>query len=317
MFPAKLFLFGEYSILLGSQALSIPLKHFTATLRLQRPDSDNTEASRMASNHELCRMYEYFVIHADVFGSFLNLDAFVVALSEGLYLDSSIPQRYGVGSSGALCAAIYNRFRHDRNEAASSERFNDVGLLRSRFIRMESFFHGKSSGFDPLVSFMKVPLMLSSAGEVNAVDLSQSFSHSDFPGLLLVDSGSPCSTGPLVAEFMDAFSPKGTVTAMGTELCSLVNTIIDRLIAGDVASMTGHITRLSHFQLKNLSHLIPVNLIPSWIHGIETGLFAMKLCGSGGGGFLLCFTLRHDDAIDYFKSMNLRVVDVLQNGLGE
>jgi mevalonate kinase len=32
----------------------------------------------------------------------------------GMYFDSSIPQGYGVGSSGALVAAIYDRYAQDK-----------------------------------------------------------------------------------------------------------------------------------------------------------------------------------------------------------
>ena len=35
-------------------------------------------------------------------------------LAQKMYFDSSIPQGYGVGSSGALVAAIYDQYAHDK-----------------------------------------------------------------------------------------------------------------------------------------------------------------------------------------------------------
>ena len=35
-------------------------------------------------------------------------------VNSGMYFDSSIPQGYGVGSSGALVAAIYDKYAADK-----------------------------------------------------------------------------------------------------------------------------------------------------------------------------------------------------------
>lgn len=35
-------------------------------------------------------------------------------LQEGMYFDSSIPRGYGVGSSGAIVAAIYDKYAEDK-----------------------------------------------------------------------------------------------------------------------------------------------------------------------------------------------------------
>ena len=40
----------------------------------------------------------------------IDTDAFAQNLSKGLYFDANIPTGYGVGSSGALCAAILSKF---------------------------------------------------------------------------------------------------------------------------------------------------------------------------------------------------------------
>ena len=39
-----------------------------------------------------------------------DLDQMASDISKGMYFDSSIPPGYGVGSSGALVAAVYDRY---------------------------------------------------------------------------------------------------------------------------------------------------------------------------------------------------------------
>ena len=73
----------------------------------------------------------------------------------GLYFESSIPQSYGIGSSGALCAAIYARYTTELIPPSGSITQKDIKELRHIFSGIESFFHGKSSGIDPLSCYMR------------------------------------------------------------------------------------------------------------------------------------------------------------------
>ena len=43
-----------------------------------------------------------------------DIDALNKHVEAGMYFDSSIPQGYGVGSSGALVAAIYDKYATDK-----------------------------------------------------------------------------------------------------------------------------------------------------------------------------------------------------------
>ena len=75
-------------------------------------------------------------------------------MKDGLYFDSSIPQGYGVGSSGALVAAIYDKYASDKITVLENLTRDKLLKLKSIFSMMESFFHGKSSGLDPLNSYL-------------------------------------------------------------------------------------------------------------------------------------------------------------------
>jgi mevalonate kinase len=60
----------------------------------------------------------------------------------GMYFDSSIPQGYGVGSSGALVAAIYDRYAQDKITVL--ENLTREKLLQLKYILSNGkLFHGK------------------------------------------------------------------------------------------------------------------------------------------------------------------------------
>jgi mevalonate kinase len=47
--------------------------------------------------------------------------------------------------------------------------------------------------------------------------------------------------------------------------------------------------------------MIPPTFQEIWMRGIYTGMYALKLCGSGGGGMLLGFTNNITDTKDYLN----------------
>ena len=69
---------------------------------------EENETTR-SSNHSLCEYTKYL---AGLSEDLLRLDweALKADLDRKLYFDSNIPQGYGVGSSGALVAAFYDRY---------------------------------------------------------------------------------------------------------------------------------------------------------------------------------------------------------------
>jgi mevalonate kinase len=59
-----------------------------------------------------------------------------------MYFDSSIPQGYGVGSSGALVAAIYDRYAQDKITVL--ENLTREKLLQLKIYSLKwKLFHGK------------------------------------------------------------------------------------------------------------------------------------------------------------------------------
>ena len=135
LFYAKVLLFGEYGIIKDAKGLSIPYNFYKGALKIS--DTKNDQAQ--ISNQKLTEYVDYLE-KID-----RNLVTFSIKqlredLSRGLYFDSSIPQGYGIGSSGALVAAVYDRYAH--NKITILENLTRVKLLKlNKFlVRWNLFF---------------------------------------------------------------------------------------------------------------------------------------------------------------------------------
>ncbi|MBE0647118.1 MAG: hypothetical protein IH596_04960 [Bacteroidales bacterium] len=279
VYPAKVMLFGEYSILMGSSALSMPFPRFEATLRIPEKEVPAEEGDLKESNNQLAAFCQFMIEEQDYFGSYLDLDRFAKETSGGLYLRSTIPQHYGLGSSGALCAAVLGRYE-----------IRDTGSgIRELFSRMESFFHGKSSGYDPLVCYIQKTLLLNPGQPVREVQIPSRMTER-FP-MSLIDSGMQSGTGSLVPGFLEHQAPEGILSQVAGKYVVLTNQCIASFLREDQLAFREALVALSEFQYREFKRMIPSSVHSHWEAGLKTGHSVMKLCGSGGGGFFLCFNL--------------------------
>jgi mevalonate kinase len=308
-FSAKIMLFGEYSILLGSPALSVPFTYFSAALHI--PSAKEYHATRKCeeSNRMLREFYNQSLSKPGLFPDLLNLDHLRGELDSGLYLESTIPSKYGVGSSGALCAALYYRYAYEPIVTKDTVELKELVKLRQIFISMESFFHGKSSGLDPLVIYLRRPLIINEDGLASLAHIPGDFMQ-DKVKIFLLDTGRAIGTGSLVRLFLEHYSPQGDKRNAGKKLSELNNSCISRLFENDLTGFRENLQMLSEFQFHNLSEMIPDHMRDIWSAGLDNGLFSVKLCGSGGGGFLTGFTPDYEKTLDYFKGQNIPVIPV-------
>ena len=54
--------------------------------------------------------------------------------------------------------------------------------------------------------------------------------------------------------------------------------------------------------------MIPDKFKKLWKEGIDSNSYYLKLCGSGGGGFILGFTENYEQAAAKLKDQNLQVI---------
>ena len=139
LFYSKILLFGEYGIIEDSKGLSIPYNFYKGALKIPKTPSEKSKNSNSIL-FDFCNHLKQIKGLAD-----LDLILFEKHLNEGLYFDSSIPKGYGVGSSGALVAAVYDKYSNNKITVLENLTREKLLKLKTIFSKMESFFHGKSS----------------------------------------------------------------------------------------------------------------------------------------------------------------------------
>ena len=110
-YTSKILLFGEHSIIKGSQALAMPLPNFFGSWDKTKIDLEKSQMSLLAFAEYLKKLQNENVLLCD-----LDIEGFQDQLDDGLFFKSNIPTGYGVGSSGALCAAVYETFSKNKLE---------------------------------------------------------------------------------------------------------------------------------------------------------------------------------------------------------
>lgn len=186
LFYSKILLFGEYGIIEDSKGLSIPYNFYNGTLKTDDKDSDFAKKSNQ-SLIKFCDHLHQLQAEDPQLVSF-DLDKLKNDLALGMYFDSTIPQGYGVGSSGALVAAIYDKYAYDKITVLENLTREKLLKLKDIFGKMESFFHGKSSGLDPLNSYLSLPILINSKTNIEPTGIPSQQANGQ-GAVFLVDSG--------------------------------------------------------------------------------------------------------------------------------
>ena len=228
-------------------------------------------------------------------------------VNEGMYFDSSIPQGYGIGSSGALVAAIYDKYASDKITVLENLTREKLLKLKTIFGKMESFFHGKSSGLDPLNSYLSLPILINSQDNIESTSLPTQNKEGK-GAVFLLDSGITGETAPMVQIFMEQMKQEGFRNMLKDKFIKHTDACVDHFLNGDIKSLFGHVKQLSYVVLDNFKPMIPKQFHTLWKKGIETNDYYLKLCGSGGGGYILGFTEDIDKAKESLQGHKLEVV---------
>ncbi|MGB0444213.1 MAG: mevalonate kinase family protein [Flavobacteriaceae bacterium] len=284
LFYAKILLFGEYGIIKDSKGLSIPYNYYKGALRM-----DNSTAETAVQSNKKLQDFAKHLATVDTHLVQFDLDRLNADIAKGMYFDSSIPQGYGVGSSGALVAAIYDRYALEKITVLENLTRTKLTKLKTIFAAMESFFHGKSSGLDPLNSFLSLPIMIHSKSKIEPTGIPSQSQHGK-AAVFLLDSGMTSKTAPLVSIFLDNFEAPAFRKMMKDEFIAISDRCIEHFLSGNIASLFSDVKKLSSVVLHHFSPMIPKRFLSIWKKGLETNAYYLKLCGSGGGGYILGFT---------------------------
>ena len=310
-FYAKILLFGEYSILCDSMGLSIPFTHFKGELNFHEGELGTAPEFVRESNQSL----KDFAAHLRELrekGSLLfeiDIDRLDEDIARGLFFESNIPQGYGIGSSGALVASLYSSYAIDPILPAARLGKKKVSQLRNIFAQMESYFHGMSSGIDPLNCYISHPLLIEKRDDIKTIGMKQQ-AEAGKGTIFLVNTGLPGNTGPMVNLFLEQCRDDGYLSNIRNELVPLTESCIKSIVKGDIDRFFYSLKGLSKFFLRHMEPMIPQRFHHLWKHGIETGEYYLKLCGSGGGGYLLGFTEDFEKTNDFFKKQEMELIPV-------
>src|SRR5690606_9322101 len=305
LFYSKILLFGEYGIIKDSKGLSIPYNFYNGALKVD----ENPSEEAVKSNQSLRRFAKYLgelEINNPTLVKF-DLEELNKDIERGMYFDSSIPQGYGVGSSGALVAAIYDEYAQDKITVLENLTRDKLLKLKKIFGEMASFFHGKFSGLDPLNSYLSIPILINSQDNIEPAGIP-SQTENGKGAVFLLDSGSIGETAPMVQIFMENMKQEPFRKMLKDQFITHTDACVDDFLKGDVKSLFGNIKKLSHVVLDNFKPMIPAQFHKLWQKGIDTNDYYLKLCGSGGGGYILGFTEDIDKARQSLKDYRLEVV---------
>ena len=273
-YPSKLLLFGEHTVIQGSQALAVPMWEMGGTW--EYGDNKKLQYDLLKFNQYLQNLVEKGEIALDTEGVARELE-------RGMFFKSNIPNGYGAGSSGALVAAIYTIFGTDRTMRS---RLNNQELinLKTIFGKMESYFHGNSSGFDPLICYIKKPILIKEDQSIEILD-----DVKNDVNVFLIDSKIARKAETIIKLFIEKNKTPQYNDLVINDLRPNVDDAIAAFIQNQPDILFDAVHKISHFQHRFFSEAIPLSFQNLWLEGLSGDDFKLKLCGAGGGGFILGF----------------------------
>jgi len=304
-FYSKILLFGEYALMAGSPALSIPYNHLHGSFSF-RPQPDRSEFDSNSRLKEYAGFLRELSQEEKLSGK-PDISRLEKDIDNGLVFESNIPPGYGLGSSGSLVAAVYDRYGRDKIPADAVLSNKELIALKQTMAAMESFFHGKSSGLDPLICYLQKAVLIEGENRLKTVELPR-FEITTGGAMFMLDTGMTGETRPLVNYFVAQCQKAGFLDKIKSELIPLNEFCIRAYLSGDTVTLFSCLEKLSAFTLQYFHPMIPAKLFSTWRRGLENRRYFLKLCGSGGGGMILGFTHNFEETKTYLEPFPLIIV---------
>ena len=108
--------------------------------------------------------------------------------------------------------------------------------------------------------------------------------------------------------FMENMKQEGFRHMLKDQFIKHTDACVEDFLKGDVKSLFGNVKHLSKTVLRHFKPMIPAKFHELWQNGLESNDYYLKLCGSGGGGYILGFTENIDKARESLKGHRLEVV---------
>ena len=283
-FFSKILLFGEYGIIKNSKGLTIPYRLYKGNL-----NTSSKINKEIDSSHKKFLEFVKYLKNLNQNLVEFNWQKLDNDLKENLYFNSDIPQGYGLGSSGALIAAVYEKYAMSKIIPSNYTTLKNIQTLKKIFSHMESYFHGNSSGFDPLVSYLDTSILIGPGNHISTTQIPSQKKNGK-GAIFLVDSGISRKTTSMISIFMEKMKSSKFSQIIFKDFIKFSENCIDDFLNENHDSFFRNIKILSSLVLENFDKMIPKPIFQLWEEGINTDNYYLKLCGSGGGGYFLGFT---------------------------
>lgn len=286
---SKILLFGEYAILHDGMALVIPYEKYHGSFEFTK-DGENDEVA--LQSNEYLRKFLSFVSSRMDEQFVLEVKQFEKELNEGLFFRSNIPQGYGLGSSGALVAAIMLRYlvkAKNLKDELKVLTIQKIRELKGVLGELESHFHGVSSGLDPLSSILNEPIWYKNTQDIVTTQLPV-VSKEKKNVVFLLDTKIPRTTTKMMDMFNGLYDTKEFKDQFNRYVVENNNQAIESFLRSDLKEFYQSVHDITSFQISYMKDFFPENLHKEVKMGLDNGDFFLKLCGAGGGGFVLGFT---------------------------
>lgn len=269
----KWILAGEHSVLRGGNALVFPLQSRYLGLQYFRTDSD-FEISFISDNHAELDLIIWSVIEK----ALKKLNVKRQNLRGLLKFDSKILFGAGMGASATLCVALTRLF-HQLGYLSADLQYDFATDL-------ENLFHGESSGVDVAVTLFNRPLLFSRR---NGYQLLQNYQK---PSLYLSHTGARGVT-------KDCIDKVKKLLIDHSEEAQAIDEQMKAAVAQFQILLSEPSLHADWVKALDLAH----NCFQKWglvneavmLHESQLrkcGAEAVKLTGSGGGGFMLSYWKR-------------------------
>ncbi len=171
---------------------------------------------------------------------------------------------------------------------------------------MESFFHGKSSGIDPLICYFNLPLLIRSEQDISTVGIPKKKEGKG--AIFLLNTGIPSKTHSMIQIFFRKLKHDKFKKILKEEFIKYNEICIEAFLKEDFPILLKNVKKLSIWIFHHFRPMIPKNFWKIWKEGIYSNIYYLKLCGSGGGGFILGFTTNYELSKKKLKKYTMKVL---------